>query len=323
MLGGLQIRGTTRGAGRSHEWTINSTSGVGSTTTGATAATDEDRRQQPRPGCLPEAARHAAAAPGSDATRGQQRVHRAAGARSARSRSCTPSRRRSSAISQFLVAQGLVDSAVVHELRNRRAVVMAGSSPPALSGLNANRHRPWCHRQQPREHQHRRRSRRAPSTFQDLVSQTVGGASANPMQVGLGVTTGSISPIVQPGLDREHRRGDQRRHPGQRLLRRRAAPTASAYTRAGNFTLRQRRRARDDRRLHGAGLHADRPGDRRGRHHRASRRDIVVPPGVLRAPTPTTRVHDADEPRTRRPPVGDTFTTSVQMYDPLGVAARR
>ena len=34
-------------------------------------------------------------------------------------------------------------------------------------------------------------------TFQDLVSQTVGGASVNPMQVGLGVTTGAIS--LSPG----------------------------------------------------------------------------------------------------------------------------
>ena len=36
-------------------------------------------------------------------------------------------------------------------------------------------------------------------TFQDLVSHTVGGASANPMQVGLGVTTGAISPVFSQG----------------------------------------------------------------------------------------------------------------------------
>ena len=35
-------------------------------------------------------------------------------------------------------------------------------------------------------------------SFMDLVSQTVGGSSANPMQVGLGVTTGAIDPIVTP-----------------------------------------------------------------------------------------------------------------------------
>ena len=32
-------------------------------------------------------------------------------------------------------------------------------------------------------------------SFADLVSQTVGGTSINPMQVGLGVLTGSISPV--------------------------------------------------------------------------------------------------------------------------------
>src|SRR5215210_3317658 len=35
--------------------------------------------------------------------------------------------------------------------------------------------------------------------FMDLVSQTVGGPSINPMQVGLGVTTGTISPTFSQG----------------------------------------------------------------------------------------------------------------------------
>ena len=39
--------------------------------------------------------------------------------------------------------------------------------------------------------------------FSDLVSQSVGGSSVNPMQVGLGVTTGAISPVfTQGGFDR-------------------------------------------------------------------------------------------------------------------------
>src|SRR4029453_263025 len=36
-------------------------------------------------------------------------------------------------------------------------------------------------------------------TFMDLVSQTVGGSSGNPMQVGLGVVTGSLSPVFSQG----------------------------------------------------------------------------------------------------------------------------
>src|SRR5438477_4743975 len=35
--------------------------------------------------------------------------------------------------------------------------------------------------------------------FSDLVSQSVGGNSANPMQIGLGVTTGSITPNFSQG----------------------------------------------------------------------------------------------------------------------------
>ena len=36
-------------------------------------------------------------------------------------------------------------------------------------------------------------------TFSDLVSQSVGGSSANPMQIGLGVTTGAITPNFSQG----------------------------------------------------------------------------------------------------------------------------
>src|SRR5215207_2503762 len=36
-------------------------------------------------------------------------------------------------------------------------------------------------------------------SFADLVSQTVGGTSTNPMQIGLGVATGSISPVFSQG----------------------------------------------------------------------------------------------------------------------------
>src|ERR1041384_5649186 len=36
-------------------------------------------------------------------------------------------------------------------------------------------------------------------TFMDLVSQTTGGSSINPMQVGLGVVYGSMSPVFNQG----------------------------------------------------------------------------------------------------------------------------
>src|SRR6266508_4553780 len=57
-------------------------------------------------------------------------------------------------------------------------------------------------------------------TFMDLVSQTVGGSSQNPMQVGLGVVTGSISPVFIQGGGFFVVKGD----------------SGTAYTRAGNFS---------------------------------------------------------------------------------------
>ena len=108
------------------------------------------------------------------------------------------------------------------------------------------------------------------------------------MQIGLGVTTGSISPNFSAGRHREHRRADQRRHPGQRLLRRRRREPARSYTRAGNFSFDddgtlvtadgkpvQGYTATDP--ATGAIITTGQPAD------------IVVPPGVLRPPVATTQ----------------------------------
>ena len=73
-----------------------------------------------------------------------------------------------------------------------------GSFSAGLSGLNANGQylassaTTW-------RTSTRSASSRARVTFMDLVSQTVGGSSVNPMQVGLGVVTGSISPVFSQG----------------------------------------------------------------------------------------------------------------------------
>ncbi len=77
-------------------------------------------------------------------------------------------------------------------------------------------------------------------TFQDLVSQTVGGASVNPMQVGLGVTTGSISPVFSQGAIENTREATNVAIQGNGFFVVRGA-SGNSYTRAGNFTLRQRR----------------------------------------------------------------------------------
>ena len=123
--------------------------------------------------------------------------------------------------------------------------------------------------------------------FMDLVSQSAGGSSANPMQVGLGVTTGSISPsFKQGGIENT------------------GVPTNVAiqgngffvvgdsnnrsYTRAGDFSFDadgmlvtsdglpvQGFTATDP--VTGAIITTGQPGS------------ILVPPGVLRPPTPTSQ----------------------------------
>jgi flagellar hook protein FlgE len=151
--------------------------------------------------------------------------------------------------------------------------------------------------------------------FSDLVSQSVGGSSSNPMQIGLGVTTGSISPnFSQGGMantgvptnvaiqgngffvlgDQSHR----------------------AYTRAGDFSFNAEGMlvTSDGKPVQGFSatdpvtgniVTTGQPGD------------IIVPPGVLRAPVATTSFGTASNLDVNAA-VGDTFTASVQIYDSLG-----
>lgn len=151
--------------------------------------------------------------------------------------------------------------------------------------------------------------------FMDLVSQSVGGSSANPMQVGLGVMTGSISPsFKQGGIENT------------------GVPTNVAiqgngffvvgdsnnrsYTRAGDFSFDaegmlvtaeglpvQGYTATDA--VTGEIITTGQPSN------------VVVPPGVLRAPVATTQfgtISNLDSGAA----VNATFSASVQIYDALG-----
>src|SRR5471032_2044861 len=71
--------------------------------------------------------------------------------------------------------------------------------------------------------------------FSDLVSQSVGGSSANPMQIGLGVTTGSISPnFSQGGISNTGVATNVAvQGSGFFVI---GTPTNRAYTRAGEFS---------------------------------------------------------------------------------------
>lgn len=156
-------------------------------------------------------------------------------------------------------------------------------------------------------------------TFKDLVSQTLklGGGGGNPVQIGLGVITGSVSPVFSQGAIESTRepsnvaiQGD-----GFFVVDRNGG---FAYTRAGDFSYDATGRlvASDGDAVQGwteidpiTGdiITTSQPGD------------IVIPPGALRDPVSTTQFQtitnlDADAP------VGTTFTTTFQVIDSLGAA---
>jgi flagellar hook protein FlgE len=151
-------------------------------------------------------------------------------------------------------------------------------------------------------------------TFMDLVSQTVGGSSANPMQVGLGVVTGSISPVFSQGAIENTREATNVAIQGGGFFVVRGENTTS-YTRAGNFSFDSSGTlvSPDGYRVQGwTELGADgqivttgAPGD------------ITVPPGVLRPPTATTSFFTKTN-LSSAAAVADTFTASLDLYDSLG-----
>ncbi len=71
-------------------------------------------------------------------------------------------------------------------------------------------------------------------SFMDLVSQTVGGASENPMQIGLGVITGSISPVFSQGAIENSREATNVAIQGNGFFIVNDG-TRNLYTRAGAF----------------------------------------------------------------------------------------
>jgi flagellar hook protein FlgE len=154
-------------------------------------------------------------------------------------------------------------------------------------------------------------------TFQDLVSQSVGGSSVNPMQVGLGVTTGSISPVFSQGAIENSREATNVAIQGNGFFVVRGT-AGNSYTRAGNFTLDRDGKlvtpdgqfvqgftAKDP--VTGAVVASGQPTD------------ITVPLGTLRAPVATTQIFtktNLDAAAT----VGTVYSTGMQIYDSLGTA---
>jgi flagellar hook protein FlgE len=152
-------------------------------------------------------------------------------------------------------------------------------------------------------------------TFQDLVSQNVGGSSANPMQVGLGVTTGSISPIFSQGAIENTREATNVAIQGNGFFIVRG-DAGDAYTRAGNFTFNADGKlvSPDGDFVQGYTAIDSATGEV---VTTGAPTDIVVPPGVLRAPQATSSFQTLTNLDSNAVS-GDTFTTAVQMYDALG-----
>lgn len=152
-------------------------------------------------------------------------------------------------------------------------------------------------------------------TFMDLVSQTVGGASANPMQVGLGVMTGSISPVFSQGSIENSREATSVAIQGSGFFVVEGG-SGLAYTRAGNFSFDANGTlvTPDGYRVQGYTQSDPITGEILTTGQPA---DIVVPPGVLREPTASTQFRTLTN-LDAGAATGTSFTTSVQVYDALG-----
>jgi flagellar hook protein FlgE len=154
-------------------------------------------------------------------------------------------------------------------------------------------------------------------SFADLVSQTVGGTSINPMQVGLGVVTGAISPVFSQGPIESTREASNVAIQGNGFFVVRDEEGLS-YTRAGNFSFNADGDLVSPDGLRVQGYTQVDPVTGQV-VTTGSPTDITVPPGVLRAPVTTTNVRtqvnlDANAPINGAP----NFTTPIKIYDALG-----
>jgi flagellar hook protein FlgE len=154
-------------------------------------------------------------------------------------------------------------------------------------------------------------------SFQDLVSQTVSGTGSNPMQVGLGVVMGQISPVFSQGAIETTRESTNAAIQGGGFFVVNGA-SGESYTRAGNFAFNSDGVlvTTDGCRVQGwttsngaGGILATGPTG-----------DITVTPGALRQPVATTSFTTMSNLNAAAEVTvpATTFTTSVQMYDSIG-----
>ncbi len=152
-------------------------------------------------------------------------------------------------------------------------------------------------------------------TFQDLVSQTVGGSGGNPMQIGLGVVTGAISPSFSQGAIESTREATNVAIQGNGFFVVRGTQ-GNVYTRAGNFTLNSNGKLVTPDGYFVQGYTQINPTT--GAIVTTGQpTDITVAAGALRASSATTKFRTASN-LSANAAAGDEFTTSVQVTDSLG-----
>ena len=159
-------------------------------------------------------------------------------------------------------------------------------------------------------------------SFADLVSQGVGSTSANPTQIGLGVVTGSISPVFTQGNIENAAEPTNVAIQGQGFfIVKDPNNGGNAYTRAGKFSFNEDGALVSPDGWLVQGYTAKNPTT--GAIVTTGQpTDIVVPPGVLQAPVATssmtTQINlDANVPID---PANPEYTQSVQVYDSKGTA---
>jgi flagellar hook protein FlgE len=152
-------------------------------------------------------------------------------------------------------------------------------------------------------------------SFRDMVYELAGANSDNPAQIGLGVGVAAITPVFSQGSVESTRTATNVAIQGNGFFMLNSAEGVS-YTRAGAFTFDAAGTlvSPDGQKVQGYTtldpvtrqvVTSGAPGD------------IVVPPSILRAPVATSQF-SAISNLNAQALVGDTFTTSVQIYDSLG-----
>jgi flagellar hook protein FlgE len=153
--------------------------------------------------------------------------------------------------------------------------------------------------------------------FADLVSQTVSGSGFDPMQIGLGVTLGQISPdFVQGGINNTGVATNVAIQGNGFFVV--GNGNDQSFTRAGNFSLNAQGQLITADGLTVQGYTQVDPASGQIITTGALS-DLVVPPGLLRAPAATTSFQTATN-LDASAPVGATFASSVQIFDKLGVS---